>query len=63
MGFAMRKFQETPRYIQVTGAILAGLVTCVVLDPRGIRGLITFVVLALVFILALNALRHGTRKK
>jgi hypothetical protein len=59
----MHKFRETPQYIQVTGAILAALLTCVVLDPRGIRGLITFVVLALVFILALNALRRKIGRK
>jgi hypothetical protein len=57
------KFRETPRYIQATGVILAGLVAGIVFGLRGIRVVVVTFALALPFILALDALRHGLRRK
>ena len=59
----MYSFRETPRYIQVTGLILAGLTVGIVLGLRGIRAVIGMVVLALPFILALEVLRRRISRK
>ncbi len=56
-------FRETPRYIKATGVLLAGLVAGIVFGLRGIRIIVGTFALALPFILALDALRHGIRRK
>jgi len=59
----MYRFRETPQYIQMTGAVLAGLTAGLVFGLRGIRVVVGTVVLALPFILALDALRRRITKK
>jgi hypothetical protein len=60
----MYRIRETPpKYIKVIGYVLGGLTAGFVFGLRGIRGLIGAVVLAFLFMLALDVLRRRVGKK